>query len=133
MKTQNKLIVMSKAEIDKHREVAKSNAFWGKWYEQMAEKPFTLQLRKRSQKTRPRLTAHIVLLSFLTRNRQTRKPRKHPTLIQETGEVIDLSVQKAAIPQSTNVDMPVHIESPAKAEKVPIGTAATEEMMRMEF
>ena len=52
---------------------------------------------------------------------------------QETGEVIDLSVQKAAIPQSTNVDMPVHIESPAKAEKVPIGTAATEEMMRMEF
>lgn len=56
---------------------------------------------------------------------------------QETGEVIDLNAPKAAIPQSTNVDMPVRIEAPVQAEKVPAGNresaAATEEMMNMEF
>lgn len=35
---QNKLFIMSKAEIDKRREVAKSKTFWEKWYEEMALK-----------------------------------------------------------------------------------------------
>ena len=47
---QNKLIVMSKAEIDKHREVAKSNAFWGEWYEQMAEKTLCIAAAKKVPK-----------------------------------------------------------------------------------
>lgn len=35
---QNKLFIMSKAEIDKRRDVAKSKTFWEKWYEEMALK-----------------------------------------------------------------------------------------------
>lgn len=34
----NKLFLMSKAEIDKRRDVAKSKSFWEKWYEEMALK-----------------------------------------------------------------------------------------------
>lgn len=37
-KAQNKLVIMSKEQIDKRRKVAKSQMFWGNWYEEMAKK-----------------------------------------------------------------------------------------------
>lgn len=130
---QNKLIVMSKAEIDKHREVAKSNAFWGKWYEQMAEKTLYIAAAKKVPKDPSKIDSIYRASQLLDQEQADTEAQENILINQETAEVIDLSVQKAAIPQSTNVDMPVHIEAPAKAEKVPTGTATTEEMMRMEF
>lgn len=134
---QNKLIVMSKAEIDKHRAVAQTSSFWGKWYEQMALKTLFIAAAKAVPKDPSKIDSTYRASQLLDQEQADAEAQENILINQETGEVIDLNAPKAAIPQSTNVDMPVRIEAPVQAEKVPAGNresaAATEEMMNMEF
>lgn len=134
---QNKLVVMSKQEIDKHKAKAMAQKIWNEWYEQMALKTLYIAAAKAVPKDPSKIDSTYRASQLLDQEQADAEAQENILINQETGEVIDLNAPKAAIPQSTNVDMPVRIEAPVQAEKVPAGNresaAATEEMMNMEF
>lgn len=134
---QNRLIVMSKNEIDKRKNTAAAKAIWDQWYEEMALKTLYIAAAKAVPKDPSKIDSTYRASQLLDQEQADAEAQENILINQETGEVIDLNAPKAAIPQSTNVDMPVRIEAPVQAEKVPAGNresaAATEEMMNMEF
>ena len=132
---QNKLIVMSKAEIDKHREVAKSNAFWGKWYEQMAEKTLYIAAAKAVPKDPSKIDSTYRAAQVLDQEQADAEALQDIAVNQETGEVIDLTAQPQAIPESTQVDIPAAVQVVQSAEKIAVKPekATKEDFSDLEF
>lgn len=135
---QNKLIVMSKAEIDKHRAVAQTSSFWGKWYEQMALKTLYIAAAKAVPKDPAKIDSTYRASQLLDREQAEMEKQADIIVNQDTGEVIDLSEPQQASLETTHAAIPTTIPTPV-AEKVVVQSekkaakAQQEDFSNLEF
>lgn len=132
---QNKLVVMSKADIDKRKAVAASQAIWNKWYEEMATKTLYIAAAKAVPKDPSKIDSTYRASQVLDQEQADAETMQDIAVNQETGEVIDLTAQPQAIPESTQVDIPAAVQVVQSAEKIAVKPekATKEDFSDLEF
>ena len=130
---QNKLVVMSKADIDKRKSVAMSTKFWDKWPEEMALKTLYIQAAKAVPLDPSKIDSTYRAAQVLDQEQADAETLQDIAVNQETGEVIDLTQQ--AIPESTQVDIPAAVKVPVaeKAAAPKAKKAVQEDFSDLEF
>lgn len=117
---QNKLVVMSKADIDKRKAVAMSTKIWDKWPEEMAIKTIYIQAAKTVPLDPSKIDSTYRASQVLDQEQADAETMQDIAVNQETGEVIDLTAQPQAIPESTQVDIPASVQGAQAAEKIAV-------------
>lgn len=132
---QNKLVVMSKADIDKRKDVAASQAIWTKWYEEMATKTLYIAAAKAVPKDPSKIDSTYRAAQVLDQEQADTEALQNIAVNQETGEVIDLTARPQAIPESTQVDIPAAVKVPVaeKAAAPKTKKAVQEDFSDLEF
>lgn len=132
---QNKLVVMSKADIDKRKAVAMSTKIWDKWPEEMAIKTIYIQAAKTVPLDPTKIDSIYRASQVLDQEQADAEALQDIAVNQETGEVIDLTAQPQAIPESTQVDIPAAVKVPVaeKAAAPKAKKAVQEDFSDLEF
>lgn len=133
---QNKLVVMSKADIDKRKNTAVAKAIWNAWYEEMAMKTLYIAAAKAVPKDPSKIDSTYRASQLIDQAQGDEDIQAGIIEAQKAAEVVDLSEPVTALPESTTVDMPVHMTMPKEPEKVPVSQPAADpaqEIMEMDF
>ncbi len=132
---QNKLFIMSKAEIDKRREVAKSKTFWEKWYEEMALKTIVNAACNKKITLDPgKIDADYRLLQSQEGQRMEAELEEEIST-NANREPINVTPPPAEIPQHTQQSrqtVPAEMQAPVE-EAVPIMGATVPPDEEIEF
>lgn len=132
---QNKLIIMSAAEINKRKAVAMSTKFWDKWPEEMAMKTLYIQAAKAVPLDPSKIDSTYRAAQLLDQEQADEEMQSGIIEAQQAAEVVDLS-EPAVLPELTTGDRPVHMTMPKEPEKVPVSQPAADpaqEIMEMDF
>lgn len=117
-KAQNKLVVMSKADIDKRKSMAMSTKIWDKWPEEMAIKTIYIQAAKAVPLDPTKIDSTYRAAQVIDEQQADAEALQSIAVNQETGEVIDLTQQ--AIPESTHADIPATVQAKVVAENAAV-------------
>ena len=127
---------MSKADIEKRKNTAAAKAIWNAWYEEMAMKTLYIAAAKAVPKDPSKIDSTYRASQLIDQAQGDEDIQAGIIEVQKAAEVVDLSEPVTALPESTTVDMPVHMTMPKEPEKVPVSQPAADpaqEIMEMDF